>query len=278
VGAVDSIIDVVGAVLGFEMLGIERFFASPLRVGRGTVRTEHGLLPIPAPATAELLRGAEIYAGDLEGEFVTPTGAAILSSLCESFGPMPPLRIDRVGSGAGSRNPEGVPNALRLVLGEMADELRVGAERVVVIETNIDDMSPQVYGFVMERALALGALDVFFTPVQMKKDRPGGLLTVLCEPQMLEAMSELILAETTTLGIRYYETNRVVLERVVDICETAYGPVKIKVARRGDRTLHFQPEYDDCARLAREAGVPLIEVQGAASASYRAELKSRESR
>jgi uncharacterized protein (TIGR00299 family) protein len=284
VGAVDSIIDVVGSIIGFEMLGAERFFSSPLRVGRGTVKTEHGLLPIPAPATAELLRGAAVYAGDVEGEFVTPTGAAILATICESFGSMPPLTIDRVGYGAGSRDPDEVPNALRLVLGETASEpgdddgSRVEAERVMVIETNIDDMNPQVYGFVMERALALGALDLFITPVQMKKDRPGVLLTVLCEPQMLEVMSDLILTETTTLGIRYYETERRVLQRVVEIVETAYGPVKIKVARRGNRTLHFQPEYDDCAGLARDAGVSLIEVQGAASAAYRAVLKARESR
>jgi hypothetical protein len=284
VGAVDSIIDVVGSVVGFEMLGIERFFSSPLRVGRGTVTTEHGLLPIPAPATAELLRGAAVYAGELDGEFVTPTGAAILSSLCESFGPLPTLRIDRIGYGAGSRDPEGVPNALRLVLGETADEptaavdgSRAEAERVMVIETNIDDMNPQVYGFVMERAFALGALDVFFTPVQMKKDRPGALLTVLCEPQMLEAMSDLILSETTTLGVRYYEAKRRVLERALETVETAYGPVTIKVARRGNRTLHFQPEYDDCARLANQAGTTLNEVHGAASAAFRDVLETRES-
>jgi uncharacterized protein (TIGR00299 family) protein len=278
VGAVDSIVDVVGAVLGFEMLGIDRFFSSPLRVGRGMVKTEHGLLPIPAPATAELLRGVPVYAGELDGEYVTPTGAAILTSLCESFGPMPSLKIDRIGYGAGSRDPDGFPNALRVVIAEAGEGHRSSAERVLVIETNIDDMSPQVYGFVMEQAFALGALDVFFTPVQMKKDRPGVLLTVLCEQAKLDALCELLLSETTTLGVRYYEAARRVLERAVEAVQTPYGAVNIKVAREGNRTLHFQPEFEDCARLASEAGVSLIEIQDRARAAYRELLKTRESR
>jgi uncharacterized protein (TIGR00299 family) protein len=278
VGAVDSIIDVVGTVLGFEMLGIDRFFSSPLRVGRGTVKTEHGLLPIPAPATAELLRGVSVYAGELEGEYVTPTGAAILTTLCESFGPMPPLKIDRIGYGAGSRDPEGFPNALRLVLAEAEEDHRGAAARVMVIETNIDDMSPQVYGFVMERGFALGALDVFFMPVQMKKHRPGVLLTVLCEEAKLDALCELLLSETTTLGVRYYEAARRVLERAVEVVQTPHGAVNIKVAREGNRTLHFQPEFEDCARLASESGISLMEVQDLARTAYRELMKTRESR
>jgi uncharacterized protein (TIGR00299 family) protein len=277
VGAVDSIIDVVGAVLGFELLGIDRFYSSPLRVGRGTVQTEHGLLPIPAPATAELLRGVPVYSGELDGEYVTPTGAAILTSLCESFGPMPSLKIDRIGYGAGSRNPDGFPNALRLVLAEAVEGHQSAAARVMVIETNIDDMTPQVYGFVMDRAFALGALDVFFTPVQMKKDRPGVLLTVLCEQTKLDALCELLLLETTTLGVRCYEATRRVLEREVEVVQTPYGAVNIKVARKGNRTLHFQPEFEDCARLASEVGVPLIEVQERARAAYRELMKTKES-
>jgi hypothetical protein len=278
VGAVDSIVDVVGAVLGFEMLRIDRFFSSPLRVGRGTVKTEHGVLPIPAPATAELLRGIPVYAGELEGEYVTPTGAAILTSLCEAFGPMPPLKIERLGYGAGSRDPDGFPNALRLVLAEVEEGHPSASERVMVVETNIDDMSPQVYGFVMERAFALGALDVFFTPVQMKKDRPGVLLTVLCEQARLDVLCELLLSETTTLGVRYYSAARRVLERTVEVVQTAYGAVNIKVAREGNRTLHFQPEFEDCARLASEAGISLIEAQESARAAYRELMKTRESR
>ena len=300
VGAVDSIIDIVGASIGFELLGADRFFCSPLRLGSGSVNSQHGRLPIPAPATAELLRGVPVYAGELEGEFVTPTGAAIVATLCEGFGPLPQMKVDRVGYGAGLRDPKDFPNALRLMIGEIeeADELgspvdgaarphqeteaaqtKVYAtpdETIVVIETNIDDMNPQVYGFVMERAFALGALDVFMTPAQMKKDRPGVLLTVLCQPATADAAIEMLLAETTTLGVRYYEAKRRVLERTIETVETPYGPVRIKVARLGARTLHFQPEYDDCARIAASAKVPLLEVLGAANAAYRNRLKPDE--
>ena len=278
VGAVDSIIDTVGAMIGLEMLGVERFYCSALRLGRGSVETEHGLLPIPAPATAELLRGIPVYAGDLEGEFVTPTGAAIVSTLCEQFGPLPEIEIARAGYGAGTRNPAGFPNALRLVLGEVR-KARPHAEEdesVFVIETNIDDMNPQVFGFIMERAFALGALDVFMVSAQMKKSRPGVLLTVLCGPERLESIMGMLLAETTTLGVRYHEAKRRVLERAIETVETRYGRVRIKVARDGPRTLHFQPEYDDCAGLAEQSNAPLFEVQAAASEAYRDALKKRE--
>lgn len=284
VGAVDSIIDVVGAMIGFEMLGVERFLSSPLRVGRGFVETEHGLLPVPAPGTAELLRGVPVYGGDLDGEFVTPTGAAIITNFCGSYSPLPPIRISRIGYGAGARDPKGLPNALRLVLGDVPEtrsqaeifqpSYPAAADRVTVIETNIDDMNPQAYGFVMDRAFALGALDVFITPVQMKKSRPGVLLTILCESEDLEKMTEMLLVETTSLGVRYHEAKRRVLERSIETVETPYGQARIKVAREGNRTLHFQPEYDDCARLAAEAGVPLLEVQRAVSFAYSEQLKS----
>jgi len=264
-------------------------------------------LPIPAPATAELLRDAPVYAGELEGEFVTPTGAAIVATLCEEFGPLPPMKVARVGYGAGSRDPKGLPNALRLMIGEFGEEKdtpsspvagamlqqqdtsgiqspKAGSaaqtkvyatpeETVVVIETNIDDMNPQVYSFVMERAFAQGALDVFMIPAQMKKDRPGVLLTVLCKPETADAMIEMLLVETTTLGVRYYEARRRVLERTIETIETEYGPVRIKVARDGARTLHFQPEYEDCARVAASANVPVLEVHGAAEAAYRSRLR-----
>ena len=289
VGAVDSIIDIVGAMIGFELLGVERFFCSPLRLGSGSANSEHGQLPIPAPATAELLRGVPVYAGELEGEFVTPTGAAIVKTLCEEFGALPSFRVARVGYGAGARNPDGFPNALRLMLGEIeeaegsaeparihrsgvatqANAYATADETIIVIETNIDDMNPQVYGFVMERAFALGALDVFMTPVQMKKDRPGVLLTVLSKPVTVDAMIEMLLTETTTLGVRYHEARRRVLERATETVETPYGQVRIKVARDGARTLHFQPEYEDCVRVALAAKAPFQEVHSAAAAAYR---------
>jgi uncharacterized protein (TIGR00299 family) protein len=285
VGAVDSIIDTVGAMIGFELLGVERFFASALRVGQGTVKAAHGLMPVPAPATAELLRDIPVYAGDIEGEFVTPTGAAIIASLCEAFGPLPEMKITKTGYGAGTRDPQGFPNALRVVLGESAsekdssrrsDEVLTGRDdSVCVIETNIDDMNPQAFGFVMDKAFALGALDVFLTSTQMKKSRPGVMLTILCEPAARETIIEMLLRETTTLGVRYYEAQRRVLARTLETVETRYGRVRVKVARDGERTLHFQPEYEDCALLARQLGVPVIEVQSAASAAYRERLDNQ---
>jgi len=282
VGAIDSIIDIVGALIGFELLGVERFFCSSLRVGSGLVKSAHGQLPIPAPATSELLRGLPIFAGELEGEFVTPTGAAIVATLCEGFGPMPQMTLAGIGYGAGSRDPGGFPNVLRLLLGKVGDEetetdLNAPSEETItVIETNIDDMNPQVYGFVMERAFTLGALDVFMTPVQMKKDRPGVLLTVLCRRTTVDPMIEMLLAETTTLGVRYYDAKRRVLERTVETVETRYGSVRIKVARDSARRLHFQPEYDDCARLAVLAKATFLEVHAAAAAAYRSRLKPDE--
>lgn len=287
VGAIDSIIDTVGAMIGFELLGAKEFYCSPLRTGTGFVTTEHGLLPVPAPATAELLRGMPVYAGEFEGEFVTPTGAAIVAALCQSFGALPEMTVERIGYGAGDRNPKGFPNALRMILGEIREEAEssisgddqaghqsAAPARVMVIETNIDDMNPQAYEHVLTRALELGALDAFLTPVQMKKTRPAVLMTVLCEPAKLDLIIEMLLAETTTLGVRYYEAARRVLDRLIEIVETEYGRVRVKVARDGARTLHFQPEYDDCAQRAAAAGVPVIEVQSAASAAYRARLKA----
>ncbi|HEY7544537.1 MAG TPA: nickel pincer cofactor biosynthesis protein LarC, partial [Blastocatellia bacterium] len=263
VGAVDSIIDIVGAMIGLEILNITRFHSSPLRVGKGTVQTAHGLLPVPAPGTAELLKGATVYSGEIEGEFVTPTGAAIVTSLCETFGPMPQVMIERAGYGAGARDHRELPNVLRLIRFK-ADEAITMRDSVMIIETNIDDMNPQAYGFVMQRAFEAGALDVFMTATQMKKDRPGVLLTVLCKGEQLDSITDLLLAETTTLGVRYYEANRRVAERIIETVDTEYGAIRIKVAQSGARTLHFQPEYEDCAQAALQLKVSLIEVQRAA--------------
>ena len=278
VGAVDSIIDTVGAMIGLEALGVERFVCSPLRLGYGTIKAAHGLLPVPAPATAELLRGVPVYAGEIEGEFVTPTGAAIIASFAESFGPLPAMAIERVGYGAGTRDPKGFPNALRVLVGELSGVTHEPPrdETIIVIETNIDDMNPQAYGFVMERAFAAGALDVFLAATQMKKSRPGILLTLLCEPTRADALIEMLLAETTTLGVRHYQARRRVLERSVEEVDTRYGRVRVKVARDGKRTLHFQPEYEDCARLATANSISVIEVQSAANAAYRERMHGKE--
>jgi len=282
VGAIDSIIDIVGALIGFELLKIDKLFCSALRVGSGTVSTEHGTLPIPAPATAELLRSIPVYAGEIPGEFVTPTGAVIIATLCQDFGGLPPMKIDRIGYGAGTRNPEGFANALRLIIGEPAveptgiDSMKSlnRDDSIVVLETNIDDMNPQVYGFVMERAFELGALDVFMTPVQMKKQRPGVLLTLLCRPETVEAVIEMLLAETTTLGVRYYETNRRVLERIVEKVVTPFGEIRVKVARCNGRTLHFQPEYEDCANAATSANASFSTVHRATVEAYEKSVKT----
>ena len=278
VGAVDSIVDVVGAMAGFDLLGIRKFASSSLRLGHGFVNTEHGRLPVPAPATAELLLGKPVYAGDLEGEFTTPTGAAIVSTMCDHFGPMPPITIERVGYGAGTRDPQGFPNVLRAVLGEGQErESHSSApETVVVVEANLDDMNPQAYESVMQRILAAGALDCYLTPVQMKKNRPGVLLTVLVEPERVDPIARLILTETTSFGVRYYQVQRQVLERRIESVDTSYGVVRVKVAVEGGRALHFQPEYDDCARLASETGVPVLEINSAAAAEYRKRLGARQ--
>jgi hypothetical protein len=274
VGAVDSIIDVVGAMIGFEMLNVESFISSPLRVGFGAVNSSHGALPVPAPGTAELLRGVPVYSGQIEGEFVTPTGAAIITTLCSDYGSLPPSIIDRAGYGAGSRDHSRLSNALRIFLLE-SDEPQQ-AETVMVIETNIDDMNPQGYGFVMQKAFDAGALDVFFTPAQMKKDRPATLVTVLCRPADLDSISDLLLSETTTIGVRFYEAKRQVAQRSIEEVETVYGAVRIKVARRAGRTLHFQPEFDDCAQAALQSKVSLIEVQRAAEFAYRQRMNEEE--
>jgi pyridinium-3,5-bisthiocarboxylic acid mononucleotide nickel chelatase len=271
VGAVDAILDIAGVCLGFEMLGHPRLACSPLDVGGGRVEAAHGSLPVPAPATAELLRGVPIYSSGAEGELVTPTGAALVMELASEFGPMPRMMVERIGYGAGSKDYASHPNLARLFVGESADAAapEAGEEIVSVIEANVDDMSPQLYGYLAEKALAAGALDVTCASVQMKKNRPGLLLTVLAKPEARDALADLLFRETTTIGVRIYEARRIVLARERVTVETPYGPVRIKVARRGGKVVNAAPEFDDCRRLAEEKSVPLKEVMSAASAAYR---------
>lgn len=271
VGAVDAIVDIVGACIGFELLGVELFLCSPLHVGQGFVQCAHGSFPIPAPGTVELLKGAPIYSTEIEGELVTPTGAAIVSTLCSDFVQLPEMRVERIGYGAGSKDFEGFPNVLRLLYGDIivneeVDTSVVAAqtETVVVIEANIDDMNPQIYGYVMDRLLTEGALDIYYTPIQMKKNRPGTLLTVLAPRSAVERVISLLFRETTTLGLRYYETKRRVLDRQTFTVETPFGDVDVKVALEGSTIINAMPEYENCAALARQADVPLAEVQAAA--------------
>ncbi|HWT03449.1 MAG TPA: nickel pincer cofactor biosynthesis protein LarC [Pyrinomonadaceae bacterium] len=269
VGALDAIVDVVGACVGFELLNVERFVSSELHVGSGMVEMAHGRFPVPPPAVAELLKDAPVYSSDIRGELVTPTGAAVISTVCSEFGPLPKMRIERTGYGAGGREYENFPNVLRLMLGESEAGEAATDERLVMVETNIDDMSPQVYGHVMSEALRRGALDCYLTPVQMKKNRPGTLLSVLCRPADRDALCQFLLAETTTLGVRFYEVTRRALGRETVKVETEFGEISVKVARLGGGAAKGMPEYEECRAAAERAGVPLLEVERAALAAFR---------
>ncbi len=274
VGAVDAILDIVGACVGVELLEIEELICSPLNVGGGRVETAHGTLPVPAPATAELLKGVPVYSSGVNGELVTPTGAVIVRALASSFGPVPPLKVARIGYGAGSRDYPGHPNIARLFVGERAEvsapEPRVSdsGEVVTVIEANVDDMSPQLYGYLVERALAAGALDITCGSIQMKKNRPGLEISILCAPERAEALAQLLFEETTTIGLRIHQAARLILEREMVNVETPYGAVRVKVARRGSAVMNVAPEYHDCQRLAAEKSVPLKQVMLAAQLAY----------
>ena len=266
VGALDSIIDIVGAVYGLEWVGADRIVCSPLNVGGGMVRSAHGLFPVPAPATVRLLGDAPVYGGTVQNELVTPTGALIATGYASAFGPIPLMRIERVGYGAGDRDNAGTPNVLRVLIGLAAD--RPSADRVVVIECEIDDMNPQIFGVVMDRLYAAGALEVFHVPVQMKKNRPGTLLTVIAPPDLRPPLSEIIFSETTTIGLRYQEVDRECLAREIVGVETPVGPVRFKVAWRDGRIVNAVPEFDDCAKLAAAAGLSVKEVQAMAVQAY----------
>jgi len=270
VGAVDAIVDIVGSAIGFELLGIDEFACSSLDVGAGNVNTAHGILPVPAPATAELLRGAPTYSSGIAKELVTPTGAAIATTLATRFGEMSPINLQKIGYGAGSADLAERPNVLRLLVGDA-----VGMEKgerwdapVNVIEANLDDMNPQLYGYFVEQALAAGALDVFSIPVQMKKNRPGVLVTMLCEPASLNKLIDLIFRETTTIGIRTHEVRRRTLEREIVAVETPLGEVRMKVSRMNGTMLNATPEYEDCRQIAAQKGIPLKQVIALANFHY----------
>ena len=260
VGAVDAIIDIVGAVVGLAALGIETVYCSPLHVGAGTVECEHGILPVPAPATAQILKGTPFYSTGIIGELLTPTGAAILTTVASDFGPMRPMAVDRIGYGAGTRELD-IPNMLRIFFGELDGvQAACKTEQVAVLETSIDDMSPQVYEYVMTGARDLGASEVFLSPVQMKKNRPGTLLTVICKPDLARLVAEFLLKETTSIGLRWkFEYMLRVPTEMLEI-PTRYGMIRCKVAKMGDTNINATPEYADCKRIALEQGVPLKNV------------------
>jgi uncharacterized protein (TIGR00299 family) protein len=261
VGALDSIIDIVGAVFGFDYLGIDDIVSSPLNVGGGTVRCAHGDFPVPAPATARLLKDVPIYSNGTT-EMVTPTGALLVTGYAKSFGPLPAMRVESIGYGAGDRDPKGTPNVLRIFKGVRADA--ASGHVVTKIECEIDDMNPQLFGPLMDKLLAAGALDVFYVPVQMKKGRPGTLVTILAKPASRDVLTDIVFRESTTIGLRYQQMDRACLERTIETVQTPYGPVRFKVARRDGRELNAAPEFEDCEVLAAEHGVPLKVVQAAA--------------
>ena len=261
VGAIDAIVDVVGVCVALHELGIERVCCSPIPTGSGTVQCEHGLLPVPAPATAELLKGVPLASCQEEGELTTPTGAAILTTLADGFGPMPGMSVERIGVGAGRREGRYRPNILRVFIGEAAarpdDE---EADEIVVLEVNLDDVSGQVIAYVTDRLFEAGALDVFTTPIYMKKNRPATQLTALVPPALRDRVEAILFAETTTFGIRGYPAGRRKLARTVEMVETEVGPLRVKVGRRGGQVVAVAAEFEDCRAAAQRTGRPLAEL------------------
>jgi uncharacterized protein (TIGR00299 family) protein len=266
VGALDSIIDIVGAVFALEWVGADRIVCSPLNVGGGMVDSAHGHFPVPAPATLKLLGGAPIYSGRIQHELVTPTGALIATSYATTFGPIPGMTVERVGYGAADRDDPSTPNVLRVLIGQAADSAE--GERVTVIECEIDDMNPQIFGVAMDRLYAGGALEVFYVAVQMKKNRPGTLLTVVCPPALRAPLADIIFRETTTIGLRHYEVDRECLRREIVPVRTAIGNIRFKIAWRDGRVINAVPEFEDCAKLAAAKDMSVKEVQAIAVQAY----------
>ena len=274
-GAVDCIVDILGTVIGLDLLGIERVYASAVNLGCGFVNTEHGRLPVPAPATAEILKNIPVYSQSVASELTTPTGAAIIRELASGSGDMPCMDIDKTGIGAGTKDFHHWPNVLRIFVGTtsnsspskrcagvngQAEKKGLPDETVTVIETNIDDMNPQIFEYVMEQLFGAGALDVFLTQIIMKKGRPGVKLTVLCDEKQRDKLSGIILRETSTIGLRFYETKRKVMQREIKTVQSKFGKVRVKTSRSGDAILKTVPEYDDCKKIARKLNIPLIDI------------------
>jgi len=270
VGAVDAIVDIVCAAVGAEALGVDEIVCSPLNVGGGTVECAHGTFPVPAPATIELLKDAPVYSSGVQAELVTPTGAAIVKTLVRGFGAFPEMKIEKSGLGAGSREFPGLPNVVRLTVGETASlpVAKTAQETVTILEANLDDLNPQVFGYVMDRLLEDGALDVFGMPVQMKKSRPGILLTVLCKPEDAGKLTQLIFTETTTLGVRHRDEIRQTLGRRWENVQTRWGGVRIKIASMNGTVTNYAPEYEDCRKIAADHHVPLKAVMQEAARAY----------
>ena len=265
-GAVDCIVDIFGTIIGLHLLGIDKVYSSAVNLGGGFVRTEHGMLPVPAPATAEILRDIPVYADHVQAELTTPTGAAIIKVLSSGHGGIPQMRIEKTGIGAGGHDFGAWPNVLRIFIGTPSSPLPtdnrtvVSEDTITVIETNIDDMNPQIYEHLLDVLFKAGCLDAYLTQVIMKKGRPAVKLTVLCDNVRREALAKIILTETSSIGLRYYEAARRVMERETKILNTKFGKVRFKRARLGNEIIKSSPEYEDCRKIARQLDLPLIEV------------------
>jgi uncharacterized protein (TIGR00299 family) protein len=272
VGAVDAIVDIVSAAIGIQSMQLDRILCSPIPAGSGTVHCEHGLMPVPAPATAELLRGVPLAATDEVGELTTPTGAAILTSIASSFGPVPAMTIRSTGFGAGTRDGRTRPNVLRLIVGDAIDGSPASrdVDEIVILETNLDDATGQQIGHAFDALFAAGALDVFTTPIQMKKNRPGVLLSVIAAPELAGTCEEILFSHTPTFGIRRHASIRSKLERRIETVETAYGMLRVKLGLLRGKIVHIMPEYDDCVRIARERAVTFQDVSFEAQRAGRA--------
>ena len=275
-GAVDCIVDIMGTLICLDIIGIEKVYASPVNLGSGSVKTDHGILPVPAPATLEILSSqrsalsAQLYSDGTNFELTTPTGAVIIRETASGFGDMPGMTVEKIGIGAGGRDFKGKANVLRIFVGEAsAFSLQPSASSVTVIETNIDDMNPQVYEYVMERLFRAGALDVFLTQVIMKKGRPGIKLSVLCNDSDKDNLMEIMFEETTTIGLRFYSVGRKTLDREIKKLDTKFGKINLKLSKLGNKTVRVTPEYEDCKRLAKKLNLPLLEVIKSVSSAHR---------
>ncbi|GAC1418048.1 MAG: nickel pincer cofactor biosynthesis protein LarC [Actinomycetota bacterium] len=271
-GSVDTIVDVIGAALGLQYLGVEEVHASAVATGMGMIRTDHGLYPVPGPAVVELLKNAPMYSRGIPTELVTPTGAAILAATAKTFGELPQLRVKAVGYGAGTRDLE-IPNVLRIIVGEAVNDEQFGPMPAVVLEANIDDMNPEIYEYVLERLFSAGAQDAWIVPIVMKRGRPAVTLSVLCGPAEEGAIREVIFTETTTIGLRRRMTEKWMLPREIISVSVGGGSVRVKVAAGNGRVIGASPEYQDCARVAAESGRPLKDVYAEAQSAARAALE-----
>jgi len=280
VGAVDAIVDIVGGAAALHLLGVEAVYCSPLPLGRGMVQCAHGLLPLPAPAVVELCKGhrVPVYGRETELELVTPTGAAFVATLAQGYGPPPGMFVEKIGYGAGKKDP-GYPNYLRVMVGTGTAAAPLPEERLQVIEANIDDLNPEIFGYLMEKLLEGGALDVYFTPIQMKKNRPAVKLAVLAPGHGLNALLETIFNETSTLGVRVFEGRKIMRTRAVEVMQTPWGPVRVKLvpaaAPERDLPLHFAPEFEDCQAVARRTGLPLKEIYREVEFLFRRQFRNK---